>query len=555
MFAAVLDEVLAPELVAKTLGGTPRRYAKLDAHERVELLTRLQSEDSVQRPPQIWQVYWHENRDRFEEARERYARSDYLQLLKTDPAYIRMLDAKTMVERFEMIRDDVERMPIHGIAESDGIDGPLAVLFFMEAAGLRNGIDVALQPEDIHGAERTLASIRDLYENPVYKAHLKLRGAKQFITFGPSDTGKQGGKAMHKANMRIANLHKAVAKEHGVQAVLHVILGFEHARCNGPIAEAMREYDALDSEDTRFMMAGCAEMRSHLLTPDRAVHCLQELFVMHLDPRAQETPPMQLERERRFWTSLVRHYQKNFFEHRALPRLLKGLARFDVVRATAKGTRPPSRIFNIDDFESRPDAIRAIPWTRALFVGGIHSELIGAGLLADEPAVRLAGKFRTNPSFGAYVKNIAYALARTDVESAWLTVLGELPSREAVERWAAELTDSEAEATYRLLAALQVEVIGAKRFVYKALNGHEPYDGAWTIAAITLLAPWPGLQQEVAWKEDNLRIYRLLLPYLRRHPEFLRTEAVHDFYSGILAAANTDTGVMHPKVVDTMNWH
>ncbi|RKP46066.1 phosphoenolpyruvate carboxylase [Trinickia fusca] len=555
MFDSVLDEILPPEIIGATLGRAPRRYAELDTHEKVQLLTDLQREGSAHRPLAIWQAYWRKTEAEFEARRQRHPNGDYLELLKTDPAYIRMLDAKTMVERFEMIRDGVERMPIHGIAESDGIDGPLAVLFFMEAAGLRNGIDVALQPEDIEGAETTLAHIRELYENPVYKAHLQLRGAKQYITFGPSDTGKQGGKAMHKANMRIANLHKAIAKEHGVEAVLHVILGYEHARCNGPIAEAMREYSALESQETRFMMAGCAEMRSHLLTPERAVHCLKGLFAMHLDAPRQDASLAEIERERGFWTSVVRQYQKIFFEHPALPNLLKALARFDVVGATAKGTRPPSRIFNIENFESRPDAIRAIPWTRALLVGGIHSELIGAGVLADEPAVRLAAKFRSNPSFSAYVKNIAYALARTDMDCAWLTVLGELPSREVVERWAAELNESAAEPAHRMLASLHLEVVRAKRFVYKALHGHEPYDDAWSLAAITLLARWPGLQQEVAWKEDNLRIYRLLLPYLRRDPAFLRSDAVHDFYSGLLAAANTDTGIVHPRAVDAMGWH
>ncbi|NHV28593.1 phosphoenolpyruvate carboxylase [Burkholderia sp. D-99] len=555
MFDAVLDEIVAPEVVGATLGCAPGRYAALDTRDKVRLLTDLQDGSSERRPAAIWQAYRQKTDAEFDAKRQQYQHGDYLELLKADPAYIRMFDARTTVERFEMIRDGVERMPIHGIAESDGIDGPLAVLFFMEVAGLRNGIDVALQPEDIHGAETTLANIRELYENPVYKTHLRLRGARQYITFGPSDTGKQGGKAMHKANMRIANLHQAIAAEHGVEAVLHVILGHEHARCNGPVDEAMREYGALDSGETRFMMAGCAEMRSHLLTPERTVDCLKSLFNMHLDARRSHASPAELERERGFWTSIVHRYQKTFFAHPALPNLLKVLARFDVVGATAKGTRPPSRIFNIQNFESRPDAIRAIPWTRALLVGGIHSELIGAGMLADESPARLANTCRANRSFGAYVKNIAYALARTDMDCAWLTVLGEIPGREAVERWSAELGEGIDEPAHRMLAALHVEVVRAKRFVYKALNGHEPYDDAWSLAAITLLAPWPGLQQEVAWKEDNLRIYRLLLAYLRRAPGFLRSDAVHDFYSGLLAAANTDTGIMHPHAVDAMGWY
>ncbi|ROM57185.1 phosphoenolpyruvate carboxylase [Pseudomonas rhodesiae] len=552
MFSSVVDEILSSQWL-ETIGlGQGRHYHELDERARQAALEVALEGDESQAPAALWQGYLQRTTSIYTKKAQQYAGQDYIALMEQDPGYIRMHDARNALERFEMIDRYRDRMKIHGIAEYTSALSTLEVLFLMKAAQVRDGIDIALQPEDLAGAERTLATVHEVYENPLYRQHLATRGNRQYITFGPSDTGKQGGKAMHKLNMAIANQHKRIAARYGVEVVVHVIMGGEHARCNGVIAETLQEFGALEGPETRFMLAGCAEMRAHLLTRNQSVNFLSQLYRMHAEPQPQPSEEVVTGRIQR-WAEVVRRYQATFFEHPALPSLLRDLARFDVVRATAKGTRPPSRIFNIKVFESRPDAIRAIPWTRALLAGGLHSELIGVGQFAREPAAQLSTAFNEDESFHTYVKGMAYAIARTDLKCAWLTLTGSIPEKTNILALAEALKTEAVGTAEQLLASLHLEVIEGKRFVYRAITGTEWVD-PWKIKESSLLNPWPSLKAEVYRKEKNLRIYRLFLIYAKSNPEFIQSSSLNDFYSGFLAAASTDAGLVDPTSAQHFTW-
>lgn len=552
MFSSVVDEIVSSQWQQDPGAGTSRPYRDLDERERRAVLDAALADDSVQPPTDFWQAYLRRTAAIYEEKALRYKGQDYIALMEQDPGYIRMYDARNAVERFEMIDRYRDRMNIHGIAEYTSSLSVLEVLFLMKAAQVREGIDIALQPEDLAGAEQTLATVHEIYESPVYRQHLASRGNRQYITFGPSDTGKQGGKGMHKLNMAIAHQHQRIAARYGIEVVTHVIMGGEHARCNGVIADTLQEFGALDGPETRFMLAGCAEMRGHLLTRNQSVNFLSQLYRMHAEPRTQPSDAVIADRIQR-WSDVVRRYQSRFFEHPALPALLRDMARFDVVRATAKGTRPPSRLFNIKVFESRPDAIRAIPWTRALLASGLHSELIGVGQFADEPAAKLLEAFTEDDSFRSYVKGMAYAIARTDLTCAWLTLAGSVPEKTHILSLAQALHTEAVGTGEQLLASLHLEVVAGKRFVHKATTGVEPQD-PWKIKENSLLNLWPSLKAEVYRKEKNLRIYRLFLIYAKSNPDFIKASSLNDFYSGFLAAASTDTGLVDPDSACHFTW-
>ncbi|TVT81262.1 phosphoenolpyruvate carboxylase [Pseudomonas sp. H3(2019)] len=552
MFSSVVDEIIDHAWLDARGNGQYQHYRELDEGAKTELLTQALAEQQAASPAVLWQEYLQRTDAIYQEKSEAYKGQDYIALQEQDPEYIRMYDARNAIERFKLIDTYRDRMKIHGIAEYTSSLSALEVMFLMHAAQVRDGIDIALQPEDIEGAQATLRLVHQLYENPVYRKHLQTRGNRQYITFGPSDTGKQGGKAMHKLNMAIANQHRQIGARYGIDVVVHVIMGGEHARCNGVIAETMKEFGALWSSETRFMLAGCAEMRSHLLTTNQAVNFLSQLFFMHAEPEISPSQDL-ISSQVELWTLVVRRYQQIFFEHPALPALLQDMARFDVVRATAKGTRPPSRIFNIKVFESRPDAIRAIPWTRALLASGLHSELIGVGQFAKHSATELQTAFNDDYRFHNYVKGMAYAIARTDLKCAWLTLTGSLPDREHILNLAEELKTETVGTAEQLLASLHVEVIEGKRFAYKALTGSEP-DDPWKIEELSLLNLWPGLKAEVYRREKNLRIYRLFLIYSKTNCEFIKSTSLNDFYSGFLAAANTDTGLVDPESARLFTW-
>ncbi|QTT88943.1 phosphoenolpyruvate carboxylase [Pseudomonas chlororaphis subsp. aurantiaca] len=552
MFSNVVDEILSSQWLQDIGQGEGRYYRDLDEPARQAVLAQTLDEGYALPPATLWQEYLQRTAAIYEEKALRYKGQDYIALLEQDPSYIRMYDARNAVERFEMIDNYRDRMKIHGIAEYTSALSVLEVLFLTKAAQVRDGIDIALQPEDLGGAEQTLRTVHEVYENPVYRQHLESRGNRQYITFGPSDTGKQGGKGMHKLNMAIANQHRLIAARYGIEVIAHVIMGGEHARCNGVIAETMQEFGALDSAETRFMLAGCAEMRSHLLTRNQSVNFLSQLYLMHAEPQPQPSEEVIESRIQR-WTNVVHRYQAKFFEHPALPSLLRDMARFDVVRATAKGTRPPSRIFNIKVFESRPDAIRAIPWTRALLASGLHSELIGVGQFAAQPAAQLLEAFHDDGSFHNYVKGMAYSIARTDLKCAWLTLTGSIPDKEHILELAAALKIETIGTAEQLLASLHLEVVEGKRFVYKATTGVEPQD-PWKIKDGALLNLWPSLKAEVHRKEKSLRIYRLFLIYSKINTDFIKSSSLNDFYSGFLAAASTDTGLVDPASASHFIW-
>ncbi|KAB0569705.1 hypothetical protein [Pseudomonas palleroniana] len=105
----------------------------------------------------------------------------------------------------------------------------------------------------------------------------------------------------------------------------------------------------------------------------------------------------------------------------------------------------------------------------------------------------------------------------------------------------------------QLLASLHLEVIESKRFVYKATTGTEPAD-PWKIKESSLLNLWPSLKAEVYRKEKNLRIYRLFLIYAKSNPAFIQPSSLNDFYSGFLAAASTDAGLVDPTSAHYFNW-
>ncbi|MCK1391504.1 phosphoenolpyruvate carboxylase [Bradyrhizobium sp. 1] len=548
MFTEVVDSIIPPGLIAGALGpGRPSCYADLSTADRVELLSRLHGCKGQRQdlPEELWRRFWDANGQAFHDKAAHYQGRDYIDIYNVDRAHIRILNALNTLNTLKLLKTYGDRITIHGIAEAGNIDEPLALLFLLAAAGHRNGVDIALQPEDLAGADSMLQQVEDLYANPVYREHLELRGHRQFITFGPSDTGKQGGKAMHIANMQIAKRHRAIAGRFGIEVVPSIVIGYEHARSNGPIAENLEAFDAFAGRDVRYMLSGILEMRSHLLTPVMAHQCLRDLLLAN----AMRRPPLGIAKPSRGggpngvsrvdWIAIVRLYKQRFFEHPLLPALLRGIARFDIVRANSKSTRPPSRAFDVQELESRPDAIRAIPWTRALMLSGVHHELIGAGLLATRDVGDLQDLYRADAAFRGYVKNIAYAAARTRMELAWRTLTGSLPEWREVIALADGLRPNDIKDPRQLLASIHVEYVQAKRFVYKAQQGVEPTRPE-DLTAEQLLSAWPLLAQEVAWKEREIDRYVSLLVATKHEAQHFSKAAIQDIYSGFILSANTD---------------
>jgi phosphoenolpyruvate carboxylase len=543
MISSVVNEIIPDHLITEKFPAR-KKYSDLNEDERIEILSFFISQSDSHSPDKIKSHYLSRTARDYDCKTEKYKEKDYISLMEIDENYIRMYDARNVLSRFSLMAEYPDMMKTHGIAEASYISSVFELLFLSKTERKLKSINIAIQPEDSQGAIDTLDKIKKLYSNNIYRRHLSSLNDTQFITFGPSDTGKQGGKGMHKLNMMLAREHELIAREYGIKLVRHVIVGGEHARCNGDFKEVFHEYGASNDEQTRFMLAGCAEMRSHLLSKHQAINFFCEIYNMQIEENKHQEHFAELKTAQGIWKKVVDRYQDNFFNSPSMPNFLKNVARFDVVRGTSKGTRPPSRIYNITDFESRPDAIRAIPWTRSILLSGLHSELIGVGAFAEFSNYKIVQKYKNDISFRNYIKNIAYAAARTNDEFIWLTSGLEKPDSDEIKKRAVIFEEGDKYSTFDQLCWISHEITLAKDLVWRAIYGYS-HSAPECLSAKDLLTSWETLCEEVLWKEQMLIPYRLILLITRQDKLFLSSKALSGFYSGFLESANTGYSMIY----------
>jgi phosphoenolpyruvate carboxylase len=555
MLEEVLDTLIEPNVIEIIIGVKNTSYKNLDSEEKMIFLTKLLSKENDELIFEIKQSYLSKNEKEYKEKIHAYKSYDYIELMDIDPDYIKQVNLDSTLERFALMATYSESIHVHAIAETKGPEDALAILCLAKfSTGTADYIDVALQPEDSMGAVTTIGMIKNLYENPIYCEHLKKRGSSQYIIFGPSDTGKQGGKAMHLANMQLAHIHRMIATSYNVKPIIHVIVGYEHARCNGFLYEILDGYGTLQQTESQYMMAGFNEMRSQLLTSRQVTNFLSSLYVEHVGHvTAQECSLEKRYEKAKFWLEIVGRYQKYFHDHRCLPDLLRAIARFDVINATAKGTRPPSRILNTKNLETIPSAIRAIPWSRSFLLAGIHCEIIGAGLLDKLQAQDLHDMYLHEVDFKRYVHHIAYGISRTDIDFAWETAGVTRPSVDEVMLLASDFESNKNILSVKhMLAWIDYEVMLSASFIYKAVYGTTskgPVDIIQLLQHIN-----PGLSEEVLWKNKMFSFHKKLLLEVKHEPSLLKEKYIKDLFTGALSICNTSMGMIHPQVVNGLNW-
>lgn len=554
MINEVIDSILPASLIKKFSCVNNTTYSELDRRQKINVLTELLHSENEIIIKKIKQDYYDKNCNMYEKKSIKYRGIDYINLMDADPEYIRQVNVFSTIHRLNLMATYSDRIHVHAIAETAGPEDAIGLLFLAKVSnGNMSGIDIALQPEDSHGAITIIDLIHSLYTSPIYKKHLEDRDNKQYIVFGPSDTGKQGGKAMHFANMHIAKIHKVVAKQYDIQPIIHVIVGNEHARCNGALNEILHGYGTLNQDHSQYMMAGLNEMRSHLLSDQQVINFFDDLFFT----QANYTPASSsIDHERNkssFWLAIVTRYQKWFHNHPMLPNLLRLIARFDIINATAKGTRPPSRILNTKCLESNPSAIRAIPWSRAFLLAGIHSEVIGAGHLASLPAEQLRKMYLCDIDLQRYTHHIAYGVARTDMSMAWETSGEKRLTEEEISWLAIEFEASNEQLSPRhMLAWIDFEITKASCFVYKALYGITPTEKIDRLNLLRVINS--ALAEEVSWRNGLFSFYKHFLIQSRHLPHILKEKYVNDLFTGSLTVANTSLSMMYPKLANTLEW-
>lgn len=551
----VIDSLLQQTHIQSILGKhVDASYRHLTRQQKITLLSYLLDAEHADETAQIKPSYLARNEASYAEKSQRYQNRDYIDLLSVDADYIKQVNVDSTLGRFSLMAEYPDSIHVHAIAETQGPEDALAILFLAKVNdGTCAHIDVALQPEDASGAVTIMRMISYLYQNPIYRQHLKSRDSQQYIVFGPSDTGKQGGKAMHLANQNIAQLHALIAKQFKLRSIIHVIIGYEHARCNGPLLETLEGYGALQQSHNQYMLAGLNEMRSHLLAPQQSVDFLYQLFTAQINYQPQPTAAIpQVKARAEFWLDIVKDYQQWFHNHAMLPKLLRRIARFDIINATAKGTRPPSRILNTRNLEAHPSAIRAIPWARAFLLSGIHCEIIGAGQLKQFSTAYLHAQYQQEPDFARYIRHIAYGVARCDLDFAWLIFGEQRPQAAEIQELAAEFK-CEAKSSRQMLAWIDHETSCVMQVVYQALYG-KPCNEHYIEPRRLLHKFNPALAREVQWRAQYFEFFKVLLKDSHVNKEVLKATYIKDLFSGSLNISNTAISMFEPQYSNVINW-
>ncbi|HEU4663066.1 MAG TPA: phosphoenolpyruvate carboxylase, partial [Dokdonella sp.] len=320
---------------------------------------------------------------------------------------------------------------IYVISMAGSVADVLAVLALARAGGLVDGagtvpLDVAPLFETIDDLRAAPATFAALLAEPVYRAHLTARGARQTIMLGYSDSAKDGGILAARWALQRAQVELlAVAREHGIA------LTFFHGR-GGSISRG-------GGKITRGVMAaprGAVDGRLRVTEQGEVIHqkygiralALRSLeqaagavLIATLRPRAAEP------RETRWREAMHALADDGAAAYR---RLVAGTAGFveyfrlatpiDVIERMTLGSRPARRGVGAGGVES----LRAIPWVfawsqcRCGLTGwyGVGSALERAAARGDDAL--LAEMARDWPFFRTLVEDLEMLLAKCDLDIA-----------------------------------------------------------------------------------------------------------------------------------------
>jgi len=283
-------------------------------------------------------------------------------------------------------------------------------------------LDIAPLFETVDDLQRGPDTLRDLFADPVYRAHLAARGDVQMVMLGYSDSGKDGGIAASRWSLQRAQVElMEAAAEHGVR------LTFFHGRGGSLSRGGSKTTRAVDASPR-----GSVDGRLRVTEQGEAIHrkfgiralalrALEQaagaVLVSSLRPRPAEP------REARWREVMGTVAQASSHAYRGLvgaPRFMdyfRGATPIDVIERMTLGSRPSRRLGE----DAALSNLRAIPWVfawsqaRAVIPGwyGVGSGLKAAVELHGEDALREMA--RDWPFFKTFLDDVSMVLAKGDL--------------------------------------------------------------------------------------------------------------------------------------------
>ena len=309
----------------------------------------------------------------------------------------------------------------------------LAVLALARRGGLLEGtgaqahvpLDIAPLFETVDDLHHGPDTLRDLFSDPVYRAHLAARGDVQMVMLGYSDSGKDGGIAASRWSLQRAQVELMdAADEHGIR------LTFFHGRGGSLSRGGSKTPRAVDASP-RGSVHGCLRVTEQGEAIHRkfgiralALRSLEQttgaVLVSSIRPRAPEPREAQW---RQVMATVAEASSQAYRGFVGAPRFMdyfRGATPIDVIERMTLGSRPSRRLGE----DAALTNLRAIPWvfawsqSRAVIPGWYG---VGSGLQAVVDAggeETLREMARDWPFFRTFLDDISMVLAKGDLSIA-----------------------------------------------------------------------------------------------------------------------------------------
>ena len=306
----------------------------------------------------------------------------------------------------------------------------LAVLALARRGGLVDAgnavpLDIAPLFETVDDLRHGTATLGDLLDDPVYRAHLAARGDVQMVMLGYSDSGKDGGIAASRWGLQQAQVELlAVAAAHGVR------LTFFHGRGGSISRGGTKTTHAVDASPP-----GSIDGRLRVTEQGEVIHRkygIRALALRSLEQAAgavlrASLRPRAPEPRERLWTPVMdivaaesaRRY-RGFVGDAQFMDYFRNATPIDVIERMTLGSRPSRRLGQ----DAALSNLRAIPWVfawsqaRAVIPGWFG---VGSGLQAAADAgheERLREMAHDWPFFATFLDDMAMVLSKGDIHIA-----------------------------------------------------------------------------------------------------------------------------------------
>lgn len=446
------------------------------------------------------------------ESRDASERAGRLHDVIADPASVKVNDDTTAVQTLDVFRTVAKLRPRYGervfgpyiVSMSRSAADALAVLALARIAGCVEGgqvpLDVAPLFETVADLDAAAATLRELFADPVYRAHLEARGNRQVVMLGYSDSAKDGGIVASRWALQQTQVAlQALARESGVR------IAFFHGR-GGSISRGGGKTERAVIAAPRGSVDGYLRLTEQGEVIHRkygiralALRNLEQTTGAVLRATLRPRPPEPREREWRDIAAVLAadartHYRALVHEHPDFAAYFRSATPIDVIERLRIGSRPSKR-----GNKGGVESLRAIPWvfSWAQNRSGLTA-WYGVGT-ALEHALDLHGRdklaemARDWPFFGTLVDDVEMVLAKSDpgIFECYSRLAQDLPEGDLHAKMHPGIA-AEFERTRETILAIkdEEELLAGDPRLRQSIRLRNPYVDPISLLQVDLLARW-----------------------------------------------------------------